>query len=404
MESKMLADKRDKSITLADILRSGIEDYLMKYGNIPYKIKKVTNHICQCRTGELGGHVYQCNNCKSQRVSFNSCRDRHCPNCQGTARAAWVEKRLSELIPVGYFHVVFTLPDSFAGVSLKDKKVFYDLLFRGASETLLELAKDPRWLGGTIGFMAVLHSWGQQLLEHPHIHCIVPGGGIRLDGKKWVSFRDDYLFPNEVMARLFRGKFLDYFRRAVENKQLFIPDGNGSPYTTESVKTFLSEQWKKDWVVYAKEPFGTAEEVVKYLGRYTHRIAISNNRLIEYENDQVTFKWKDYSDNNKKKLMNIDTTEFIRRFFLHILPDHFVRIRYYGLFSNSNKTKKLSKCFYLLNKKYEKKTITDTTIAAILLSVMGIDITLCPHCQKGHYQEVKEILKLPIQERFLLAA
>jgi hypothetical protein len=268
----------------------------------------------------------------------------------------------------------------------------------------LELAKDPRWLGGTIGFMAVLHSWGQQLLEHPHIHCIVPGGGIRLDGKKWVSFRDDYLFPNEVMARLFRGKFLDYFSRAVKRGNLNFADKNGSTHTEVSFKTFLDEQWKKDWVVYAKEPFGTAEEVVKYLGRYTHRIAISNSRLIKYENDQVTFKWKDYSDNKKMKLKSVDTTEFIRRFFLHILPDNFVRIRYYGLLSNSNKTKKLIRCFYLLNKKYKKRTITDTTIAAILLSVMGIDITLCPHCQKGHYQEVKEILKLPIQERFLLAA
>jgi hypothetical protein len=311
---------------------------------------------------------------------------------------------MSELLPVGYFHVVFTLPDSFCGVNLKNKKVFFDILYRSVSETLLQLGKDPRWFGGIIGFMAVLHTWGQKLLEHPHIHCIIPGGGIRLDGKKWKSFRDNYLFPIEVMSQVFRGKYLDYFSRAVKSGELFFPDKNGAIHTEESFKAFLSEQWKKDWVVYAKEPFGSAEQVVKYLGSYTHRIALSNRRIIKHENEQVIFKWKDYADNNKQKKMKVTVTEFIRRFFLHVLPDNYVRIRYYGILSNSNKTRKLQKCYYLLNKKYEKRKLSENTTAAIILAVMGIDITLCPQCKKGHFQEVDEILKVPINDRFLLAA
>lgn len=385
---------------LADILRNGIDDYLMTHGNIPHKFKKVTNHICQCRTSDLGGHVYQCDSCKSKRVSFNSCRDRHCPKCQGTARAAWVAQRVSELLPVGYFHVVFTLPDSFNGLSLKFKKKLYDILYRCVAETLLELGRDKKWLGGHIGFMAVLHTWGQKLLEHPHLHCIIPGGGIRLDGKKWISFRKDYLFPIEVMSQLFRGKFLDYFSKAVKNNLLELPP---SSFPID-LNTFLRQQWAKDWVVYAKEPFGSAEQVVKYLGNYTHRIAFSNKRLLKYENDEVTFKWKDYADQNKQKEMTVETTEFIYRYFLHVLPDYFVRIRYFGILSNRGKTKKLEKCFRLLMKKYEKKIIPKNNIAATIKEVMGIDISLCPHCGKGHYQEVKEIFKIPDKNRYVLAA
>jgi hypothetical protein len=391
-------------IDLAEILRTGMDDYLMTYGNIPIKFRKVVNHICQCRTKGMGGRLYQCDTCKTRRVSFNSCRDRHCPKCQGTARAAWVAQRVSELLPIGYFHVVFTLPDSFNGINLKNKKVFYDLLYRSVAETLLELGKDPRWLGGNIGFMAVLHTWGQRLLEHPHIHCIIPGGGIRLDGKKWVNFRGNYLIPTEVMSRLFRGKFLDYFSGAVEGKQLHFPDADGSDYTPDGFRTFLRQQRIKDWVVYAKEPFGSTEQVVKYLGNYTNRIAISNNRLVSHENDRVTFRWKDYADGNKQKLMTVDGTEFIRRYFLHVLPDHFVRIRYYGILSNRDKTEKLERCFHLLLKRYEKKTIPAASIAATILAVMGIDITLCPQCRKGHFQEVKELLKIPDRYRFAPAA
>ena len=217
MEDKEEYEGETTEVDLADILREGISSFTSVYRNLPLKHWKVLNNICQCRTEQLGGHLYKCDVCNYQQVTYNSCRDRHCPKCQGVARAAWVERRTNELLPIGYFHVVFTLPDSFAGFNLENKAVFYNILYRSASETLLNLGKDPRWLGGSIGFMAILHSWGQQLLKHPHLHCVIPGGGIRNDNKKWVSFRDNFIFPVKVMAMLFRGKFLDYFETAVKN-------------------------------------------------------------------------------------------------------------------------------------------------------------------------------------------
>ena len=390
----------ETGIELADIIREGLPSYTSVYGNLPQKHWKVINNICQCRTEELGGHIFKCDVCDYQQITFNSCRDRHCPKCQGVARAAWVEQRTSELLPVGYFHIVFTIPRQFVGYDLTNKKELYGILFRSVSETLLDLGKDPRWLGAAIGFLAVLHSWGQQLLEHPHIHCVIPGGGIRLDGKKWVCFRNNYIFPVKVMAQVFRGKFLSYFTEAVESSRLCFPRGIKN---TEDFKSFLNEQWKKDWVVYAKKPFGSPQQVVKYLGRYTHRIAISNNRIVSQKDGRVTFRWKDYADGNKQKLMTLDTFEFLRRFFLHILPEGFVRIRYYGLLSNGKKTEKLEKCFQLLNKKYKKTELFGRDIAAVILAIFGKDITLCPKCGKGHFQKIKEILKKPNQA-FRIAA
>jgi hypothetical protein len=395
MEDNKTKEKSKRKAELADIIQEGIGEYIDTYGNLPEKHWKVINNIIQCRTEKLGGHVYECDACGHQQSTFNSCRDRHCPKCEGIARAAWVERRTSELLPVGYFHVVFTLPDQFNGIGIKNKKVFYDILYRSVSETLLELGKDPRWLGGRIGFMAVLHSWGQQLLEHSHIHCIVPGGGIRLDGKKWVSFRTNYLFPTDVLSQVFRGKFLDYFGKAVENSRLYFVQTRHNCRTREGLRDFIREQHAKDWVVYAKKPFGSAEQVVKYLGRYTHRIAISNKRILSENNGKVTFRWKDYRDGNKQKTMELSRVEFLRRFFLHVLPDGFVRIRYYGLLSNGRKTEKLKKCFELLEKKYEKKEIVALDIVSIMQSLFGIDLTLCPKCRAGHFRAVKEILKKP---------
>lgn len=389
-----------EKIDIAEIMKQGISDYIMNYGKIPLKFKKVVDHICNCKTRALGGHVYQCDNCKTKRISYNSCRDRHCPKCQGVAQAVWVSKRISELLPTGYFHVVFTLPDSFNGISLKMKKPFYDILYRSAAETLLELGADRHWLGGHIGCMGILHTWGQKLLEHSHIHFIMPGGGIRLDDKKWISFRNDFLFPFGVMSRLFRGKFLDYFSKAVKVGKLDFPE-TAMP---NGLNDFLLKQRMKEWNVYAEEPFGSAEQVVKYLGRYINRIAISNSRLISCENGQVTFTWKDYSDNNLQKQMTVSIVEFIHRYFLHILPDHFVRIRYFGILSNRYKNKKLERCFYLLNKRREKKRISDNSIAAQIYAVTGVDITLCSKCRKGHFVEVGEIMKIPDKEYFMEAA
>jgi hypothetical protein len=249
-------------------------------------------------------------------------------------------------------------------------------------------------LGAVIGFIAVLHTWGQKLLDHLHIHCIIPGGGIRLDGKKWVSFRSNYLFPQEVMGALYRGKFLDYFQRAVERKEIALSGDLQRYLESGTIRDFIQQQRTKDWVVYAKEPFASADLVVKYLGRYTNRVAISNKRIISLHDTTVRFSWRDYVDENKIKEMSLPIVEFIRRFLLHVLPQGFVRIRYYGILSNGNKTERLKRCFELLNKKYIKKEIA-TDIIARILQCLGIDIRECPYCRQGRFYLYKEILKIP---------
>lgn len=402
MKSIENKQEQEKPVELADIVLEGISRYKTVYGSLPPKHWKVVNNICRCRTEALGGHICKCDTCGHEAVTYNSCRDRHCPKCQGVARAVWIDRRMAELLPVGYFHVVFTVPDQFNKFAVRNKKVFYNILYRSVSETLLELGRDPRWLGGNIGCMAMLHSWGQNMLDHPHIHCVVPGGGIRLDGKKWVSFRNNYLFPTKVMAQLFRGKFLDYFTKAIERSKISLIGELHCYQNRETLQKFLKAQWSKDWVVYAKKPFGSPVKVVKYLGRYTHRIAISNKRIVSQSKGKVAFWWKDYADENKQKIMELDTVEFLRRFFLHVLPEGFVRIRYYGFLSNGNKTERLQKCFKLLNKKYKKKQNYSSIVTGIF-AIIGIDITVCPQCHIGHFYQYKEIMKTP-HEKLCLAA
>jgi hypothetical protein len=379
-------------IEISDILNNGIADYIDDYGELSFRNTKVTQHILQCKTSALGGHVYSCDNCNHQFISYNSCRDRHCPKCQSLARATWVQERMDELLPVHHFHVVFTIPHQLNPIALRNKKPFYDLLFKCVSETLRDLGKDKRWLGGTIGGITVLHTWGQNLMDHPHIHCIIPGGGIREDGKKWVCFRDNFIFPVKVISRLFRGKFLCYFKRMAEKKQLVFNGLLENLNNKTDFKDLLDLLWKKEWVVYAKEPFAHAASVVKYLGRYTHRIAISNQRIISLEDKTVSFAWKDYADDNKQKVMEITSVEFIRRFLLHVLLERFVRIRYFGFLSNSTKKEMLQKSFELFGKKYEKKAKLNK-IADIFKMILGKDITCCPKCKTGHFILTKEIVK-----------
>jgi hypothetical protein len=383
---------QNNHIELPDILSNGLDDYIDEYGSLSFRNIKVINHLLQCKTSDLGGHVFSCDNCNHQFISYNSCRDRHCPKCQSLARASWVQDRMDELLPVHHFHVVFTVPHQLNPIALKNKKHFYDLLFKCVSETLRDLGKDKRWLGGMIGAIAVLHTWGQNLMEHPHIHCIIPGGGIREDGKKWVSFHDNYLFPVKVISRLFRGKFLCYLKEMVEEKQILFTGSLEGLQNEIAFKEFLNELWAKEWVVYAKEPFAHAAAVVKYLGRYTHRIAISNQRLISQGDNTVSFAWKDYADDSKQKIMELTNVEFIRRFLLHVLPERFVRIRYFGFLSNSIKTEMLKKSFELLGKKYDKKAKLKK-VADIFKMILNVDITCCPKCKTGHYVMIKEIVK-----------
>jgi hypothetical protein len=309
---------------------------------------RVMRRLSQCRTEALGGHVDACDGCGYQRVSYNSCRDRHCPKCQGHKRAAWLEGRLGRLLPVEYFHVVFTLPEVLNPLLLGNPALLYDLLFRAASGALLQLAADPKRLGAQLGLTAILHTWGQNLLYHPHLHCVVTGGGLSADGRRWIGARRGYLLPVKVLGRLFRGKFLAGLKEAHAAGQLCL-DGNVAFLADRrAFERWLTPLYRRDWVVYAKPPFGGAPQVFRYLGRYSHRVAISNGRLVTLADGHVSFRWKDYADEDRTKVMRVTAEEFVRRFLLHVLPPRFVRIRHYGLVAGRNVDTRLARCRELL--------------------------------------------------------
>ena len=304
--------------------------------------------IEKCRTSHLGGHIDICESCGSTQISYNSCRNRHCPKCQTLAKERWIDSQKSNLLNVGYFHVVFTIPDTLNSIVYQNQKELYTLLFKAVAETLSELASDKKYLGAKLGFTSILHTWGQNLMHHPHIHCIVPGGGLSSIGK-WVSSRKKFFIPVKVLSRKFRGKFLYYLKQLYYENKLEFYGSQQYLSNDNEFENLLSSIYSKEWIVYCKPPFKNAACVVEYLGRYTHRVAISNNRIVNIENGNVTFKWRDYKDNNKCKLMTISADEFIRRFLIHILPSGFMKIRHYGLLGNRNKTTKLKLCKQLTN-------------------------------------------------------
>ncbi|MCX7249873.1 MAG: IS91 family transposase, partial [Burkholderiales bacterium] len=281
--------------------------------------RRVMNAIEQCRTAALGGHVEQCDSCGHQRIAFNSCRNRHCPKCQSLLRAQWLEDRQTELLPVEYFHVVFTVPQEIAAVAYQNKALVYDILFRATAETLRTIAGDPKHLGAEIGFIAILHTWGQNLLHHPHLHCVVPGGGIGPNGERWVSCRPGFFLPVRVLSRLFRRLFLAQLQLAFDQDELQFFNSLEALSSRVAFAKHLAPASRAEWVVYAKPPFGGPKQVLEYLGRYTHRVAISNNRLREFSDGAVTFAWKDYRHESRTKTMRLDAHEFIRRFLLHVL-------------------------------------------------------------------------------------
>lgn len=381
----IMTPSSSSSIDLAGILRAGLPAYIARYGPLPEKQWKVVNHIMHCRSAAMGARVYTCNQCDYTTLLYNSCKDRHCPQCQGIARATWVQKRLDDLLPVGYFHVVFTLPDSLNPFVLRNKRVLYDMLFAASSAALLQLSADPRWLGAVIGCIAVLHTWGQNLMDHPHIHCIIPAGGLKKNLTEWKYFRPDFLFPTAVLGTVFQGKFLAAFQQAIAAGQIQLP-GVLQQYTNPAcMQAFIAAQYHKEWVVYIKEPFASPDQVIKYLGRYTHRIALSNNRLIGMENARVSFWYKDYRDNSRQKVMSLEVVELIRRFLLHVLPQGYVRIRYYGILSNRTKKQHLHRCFSLLQQRWEPRFSLGGVIGAMLL-IFGVDISKCPQCATGRLQ------------------
>ena len=302
----------------------------------------------RCRTAALGGHRDLCVSCGHQAISFNSCRNRHCPKCQGNARAKWLTARSSELLPVPYFQVVFTLPHELSALVLQNKRLLYDLLYRASAATMLELARDPKHLGADIGFLGVLHTWGQNLEHHPHVHYIVPAGGLALDGSRWIDSSRRFFLPVHALSRLFRGKFVAGLNQLFAQGKFQFHGSQQHLTTSGAFPSFLRHLYRQDWVVYAKPPFGGAEHVLNYLARYTHRVAISNHRLVAFENDRVSFRWRDYAHGGKKKVMTVSAHEFLRRFLLHVLPGGLVRIRHFGLFANRRRSVALERCRSLL--------------------------------------------------------
>jgi hypothetical protein len=353
--------------------------------------------IENCRTAALGGHVDQCDNCGYRGISYNSCRNRHCPKCQALAKAKWLEARRAELLSVPHCHVVFTLPDSLAPVALQNKRRVYDILFRAASQALLTIAADPKHLGAEIGFTAILHTWGQNLLHHPHVHCVVPGGGPSPDRRKWVSARKGFFLPVRVLSRLFRRLFLDMLTKAFEEGQLEFHGKMEHLRTARAFMRFVDSCRQTDWVVYAKRPFGGPRKVLDYLARYTHRVAIANHRLLSMNGKTVTFSWKDYRNSGRRGTMTLDAHEFIRRFLLHVLPNGFVRIRYYGFQANRHRDKKLRLCRALLGAAETTEThkVQQLNWADLLQTLTGIDPHQCPKCKQGRLVRIEIIPPSP---------
>jgi hypothetical protein len=348
--------------------------------------RRVMRAIERCRTAALGGHIEQCDACGHQRIAFNSCRNRHCPKCQSLVRAQWLEDRQADLIGVEYFHVVFTVPEQIAAIAYQNKALVYDILFRATAETLRTIAADPKHLGAEIGFIAILHTWGQNLLHHPHLHCVVPGGGLSADGERWVSCRPGFFLPVRVLSRLFRWRFLAHLQDAFDAGRLRLFNTLASLQAPGAFATALSAARRTEWVVYAKPPFGGPKHVLEYLGRYTHRVAISNNRLIDCVDGQVRFRWKDYRRDSRQKVMSLQTQEFIRRFLLHVLPTGFQRIRHFGFLANRHRGVKLARCRLLLDEPAPtgKHPDAPADYRDRYEQLTGRSLRDCPHCAHGH--------------------
>lgn len=362
-------------IEVADIFRSHGEIYRQTHVLSPEQ-SAVMRAIEVCRTPVLGGHVDVCNACAFARPAYNSCRNRHCPKCQALTQATWIEKRMEYVLPTHYFHVVFTLPHELVPLALRNRKAIFDLLFSAAARTLLELGKDEQRLGAQLGVTAVLHTWTRDLRFHPHVHCIVTGGGLANNGDRWISSRQNYLFPVRVLSDLFRGKFLDGLARAYERGELHLEGACVELADPAAFGRLKATLYRKAWVVYAKRPFAGPEQVFKYLGRYTHRVGISNHRLVSFDAHEVCFRTKD------GKQVTVAAAEFIRRFLLHVLPDGFVKIRHYGLHASSNVRTKLAEAHRHLeaDDRSAPAAPPQQTWKERLLALTGVDLATCPHC------------------------
>jgi len=392
--------KQRSSLTVGDIIRR-YGDYYRQTHRLCPEQNRALDAIASCRTAALGGHLYRCDHCGAEVPVYNSCDNRHCPTCQTIARLRWVEARQADLLPIPYFHVVFTLPHELNSLAQGNPALLYTLLFHAAAETLKTFGRDPKHLGAELGIVMVLHTWGQNIGQHIHVHCIVTGGGLSRGGERWIPCKTNpkskkvFLFPVKALSPVFRRKFLDELREAFDEDKLHFAGSTTPLAQRHRFNAFIRTLKGKDWVVYAKRPFAGPEQVIRYLSAYTHRVAIGNHRLLNIGHHRVRFLYKDYADGARKKSMSLSANEFIRRFLLHILPTRFMRLRYYGFLGNRYRHDKIARCRELLGARAPEPREQESPVE-LLQRIANIDITLCPVCGKGHLQLLGNILPPPL--------
>ena len=389
------APKNKQQVELADIFRLYADDYRRSHA-VSYEQLKVMHHIEICRTAALGGHVEQCDQCAFEQIAYNSCRNRHCPKCQTLTKEQWLNDRKAELLPCGYFHLIFTLPHDLNAIILSNKKTTLNILFAAVNQTLQAFAKDPQWrLEGRLGFISILHTWSQTLIDHFHLHCLIPAGALSFTKDKWIPASDDYLFKITSLAKAFRKRYLKLLLNAYLKDELIFTQKTAALKSRQAFQQLINSVSKKRWIAYAKRPFAGPQQVLEYLGRYTHRVAISNNRIICIDNGSVTFTYRDRQNDDEIREMTLDADEFIRRFLLHVLPKGFFKIRYFGFLAHTNKKKDIALIRKLIDADATLPEKINETISEMMLRLTGIDISCCPKCKEGKMIRIK---KLPIQD------
>ena len=384
-----------RKVDLADIFRAHGTEY-RRVHVLALAQRRAMRAIENCRTAALGGHKDVCEACGAVRITYNSCRNRHCPKCQTLAKERWLDARRAELLPIGYFHLVFTLPHDLNPLAQGNPRLIYDLLFESMAKTLSSFAADPRHLGGQLGVTAILHTWGQSLSQHVHLHCVVTGGALAHDGSRWIQAKTGFLFPVRALSKVFRGKFLDGLHDAFDAGDVTACGSVAALQNPDVFHRWLGRLRSQAWVVYSKPPFGGPKQVLEYLGRYTHRVAISNERILGLDAGIVHFRWKDYARDNTIKIMRLEAHEFIRRFLLHVVPDGFVRIRHFGILANRHRRQCLDRCRELLGKSTVSPPVQPEPVRDLMLRLTGVDIEMCPVCRRGrlHLAQVLPPLRL----------
>jgi predicted Zn-ribbon and HTH transcriptional regulator len=388
-----LAPKNKEQVELADIFRLYGDDYRRSHA-VSYQQLKVMHHIEICRTAELGGHVEQCDQCAFEQIAYNSCRDRHCPKCQTLTKEQWLNDRKAELLCCGYFHLVFTLPHDLNPIILSNKRATVNILFAAVNQSLQAFAKDPQWrLEGRLGFISVLHTWSQTLIDHFHLHCLIPAGALSFTKDRWIPANDTYLFKITSLAKEFRKRYLKLLLNAYLKDELIFTQKTAALKSRQAFQQLINSVSKTKWIAYAKRPFAGPQQVLDYLGRYTHRVAISNNRIISIDNGRVTFTYRDRQNDNEIKKMTLDADEFIRRFLLHVLPKGLIKIRYFGFLAHTNKKKDIPLIRKLIDPDATLPEKIQETISEMMLRLTGIDISCCPKCKKGKMIRIRKLPK-----------